>query len=128
MPPLRHDYEERALVPFRMLDADDGGLTDLGVTGRKVLEFDRRYPFSAGLDDILGAVGDVHVAVPIEGRHIPGIEEIVLIKNVVRLSKVSPGNGRTAHLQSAEGLSVTRQFLACIIDDFHLHAEWCVTL
>src|SRR5215467_1780092 len=128
MPLLRHDNQKRALVPFWMLDADDGGLTDLGVTGGEVLELDRRDPFPAGLDDILGPVSDLHVAVPINSRNVSGIKEILLINDVAGVPEVSPGNGRPTHLQPAEGLPITRPFHACIIDDFHLDAEWRMAL
>src|SRR5690349_6407651 len=41
LPLLRHDYQERPLVPFRMLDTDDRGLGDIRVAHRRVLDVDR---------------------------------------------------------------------------------------
>src|SRR5262249_15465263 len=37
---FRHDNQKRALIPFRMLDADHGGLADFGVTSGEVLQLD----------------------------------------------------------------------------------------
>ena len=58
-----HHDQHRALAPFRMRHADGGGLGDVGVGDGGVLELDRADPFAAGLDHVLGAVGDAHVAV-----------------------------------------------------------------
>ena len=59
----------------------NGGFRDRGMADREVLQVDRRNPFAAGLDDVLGAVGNPHVAVRIDGGDVAGVEEAVLVEN-----------------------------------------------
>ena len=68
-----HD-QQRPLVPFRMMDADHGGFRHRGMADREVFQIDRRNPFAAGLDHVLGAIGDPHVAVRIDGGDVAGVE------------------------------------------------------
>ena len=68
-----------------MADADDGGFRDLGMADREIFEIDRGNPLAAGLDHVLGAVGDLHVAVRIDGRDVAGIEEAVLVEDFFAL-------------------------------------------
>ena len=85
---------------------------------------DRTDPLAAGLDHVLRAVGDLHVAVGIDGGDVAGG------KPAVR-SSASPGvppivgaaHPRPAHLQVAGMLAVPRQYLALVIDDAHVDAE-----
>ena len=72
---LEHDDQQRPLVPFRMPDADHRGLGHLGMADREVFEVDRGNPFAARLDHVLGAVGDLHVAVRVDGGDVAGVEE-----------------------------------------------------
>ena len=60
---LDDDQQQRSLLPFRMRDADDRGLGDQRVAHGRVLQGDGGDPFAAGLDHVLGAVGDLHVAI-----------------------------------------------------------------
>src|SRR5262249_51208896 len=96
---LRHCNQEGALAPFRMLDADNGSLANLGVTCRKVLELDGRDPFPSGFDDVLGAISDVHITMLINGRDVASVEEPVLIENVASVPEIGPSNSWSAHLQ-----------------------------
>src|SRR5690349_15769278 len=61
---LEHDHEQRPLVPFRMRNADHRGLRYFRMTDREILKVDRGNPFASRLDHVLGAVGDLHVAIP----------------------------------------------------------------
>ena len=85
-PSFEHDDQQRALVPFRMGDADHRGLGDVGMADGEVLDVDRGNPFAAGLDDVLGAVGDLHVAVGIDGGDVAGVEIAVLVEDLAALA------------------------------------------
>ena len=65
-----------------MMDADHGGFRDRGMSDREIFQVDRRNPFAAGLDHVLGAVGDPHVAVRVDGGDVAGVEKAVLVENV----------------------------------------------
>ena len=78
---LQHDDQQRPLVPFRMAHADHRGFGHLGMADRQVLQVDRGDPFAARLDHVLGAVGDLHVAVAVDGRDVAGVEEAVLVED-----------------------------------------------
>src|ERR687895_665115 len=54
---LLHRDHDRALVPFRVADADDRGLGDRRVGNGDVLQVDRADPLAARLDHVLRAVG-----------------------------------------------------------------------
>src|ERR1700722_9701237 len=60
---LELDDQQRTLVPFGMMDADHGGFRDRGMSDREIFQVDRRDPFAAGFDHVLGAIGDPHIAV-----------------------------------------------------------------
>ena len=79
---LEHDHQQRPLVPFRMADADHGGLRHLGMADREIFQVDRGNPFAAGLDHVLGAVGDLHVAVLVDGGDVAGVEEAFVVEDV----------------------------------------------
>src|SRR5215471_11104207 len=59
---LHHHARERALLPTGVGYPDDARFDDGRVCHQVVLELDRADPFAARLDDVLGAVGDVDVA------------------------------------------------------------------
>ncbi len=65
-----------------MMDADHGGFRHRGMADREVFQIDRRNPLAAGLDHILGAVGDPHVAVLVDGGDVAGVEIAVLVEDV----------------------------------------------
>src|SRR5574339_206986 len=71
---LLHHHHDRALVPFRVAHADHRGLGDRRVRDRDVLQVDRADPLAAGLDHVLRAVGDLDVAVGVDGAHVAGGE------------------------------------------------------
>src|SRR6516225_3798312 len=117
------DDQQWPLVPFWMANADHRRLRDLGVSDRKVLDVDGRDPLAAGLDDVLGAVRDVHIAVAIDGRDVAGIEVAFSIENIIVLPVIGACNGRPTHLEAAERPAIPGQLLAGIISDLHLHHE-----
>src|SRR3954454_1315238 len=76
-----HD-QQRTLVPFRMIDPDDGRFRDSGMPHRQIFQVDRRNPLTAGLDHILGTVRDPHVSVAVDGGDVAGVEIAFLIEDV----------------------------------------------
>ena len=124
---LDGDYD-RTLVPFRVANANDGGLDDVGVRNRDVLEVDGADPFAAGLDDVLGAIGNLHVAVGVDGRDVTGREPAVLQRIAALALEVRIGGPWPLHQQVAKGLAVIGQGLAIGIDDLHVDTEDHTTL
>src|ERR1700751_2928366 len=98
--------------------ADHRSFRHLRVADRQILDFDRRYPFAARLDHVLRAIGDLHVALRIDGRDVAGVEEAVGVEDVAALTfEIGLGYGRSAHLEAAEGLAVPRQLAVRIVGD-----------
>ncbi|MCP1865438.1 hypothetical protein ACVMGC_005544 [Bradyrhizobium barranii subsp. barranii] len=66
--PLAPDRkQERAFVPFWMRNTNHRRFDDFGVGHRQVFEFDRRYPFASGLDDVLRAIRNLHITRSLSG-------------------------------------------------------------
>ena len=129
LPLLEHDDEQRPLVPFGMPDADHRGLGHLGVADREILELDRGNPFAARLDHVLGAVGDLHVAVRVDGGDVAGVEKAVRVEDVAAfVLEIGSRDRGPAHLEPAEGLAVPWQRAAGVVGDLHLDAERRVAL
>ena len=105
-----------------MLDADHRGFRDLGVADREVLDVDRGYPFAPGLDHVLGAVGDLHVAVRSMVATSPVSKKPSGSRMSLVLLEIGARDRRAAHLEPAEGLAVPRQPLAGVVGDLHLDA------
>ena len=123
-PFFMHDDQQRPLVPFGMADADHGGLRHLGMADREVFEIDRGNPFAARLDHVLGAVGDLHVAVRVHGGDVAGIEEAVAVEDIAAVAlEVGARDRGPAHLEAAERLAVPRHRPAGIVLDLHLDHE-----
>ena len=80
-PGFEHDDQQRPLVPFGMAHADHRGFGDLGMADRDILHLDRGNPFAARLDDVLGAVGDLHIAVAVDGGDIAGVETAFVVED-----------------------------------------------
>src|SRR5947207_9169182 len=124
---LLHRDDDRPLVPLRLLDADHRRLGDGRVRHRDALEVDRADPLAARLDHVLRAVGDLHDAVRVDGRHVAGRKPLRAV--LVRLQRIAalalelavddPG---PAHLQVAERLAIPGQLGPVLADDAHVHA------
>src|SRR4029079_13463176 len=67
-------YQQRALVPFRVRDADCSGFGNAGAPDGGIFKLDRTDPFSARLDNILRSVGDLQGPVRMNCGHVTGIE------------------------------------------------------
>jgi hypothetical protein len=103
---LPHDDQQRALVPLGVLHADHGGLGDLGVRHGVALDVDGADPFAAGLDHVLGPVGDLHVAVGVDGGDVARGKPAVAQNRPAGLLEVAVDHPVAADLQVAEGDAV----------------------
>jgi len=56
----------------------DGGLGHVRVQHDAVLEVDRGNPLTAGLDDVLGAIGQREIAVRADPADVPGAQPAVV--------------------------------------------------
>ena len=72
-----HD-QERPLRPFRMCDTYHRGFGHRWMADSRVFDLDRADPFAAGLDHVLGAIGNCHIPVRIDSRDIASIEPAIL--------------------------------------------------
>src|SRR5260370_22517335 len=95
-----------------MGDGHDGGLLHCGMADQRVFQVHRTDPFSAGLDEVLGAVGDLHVAFGIDGDHVAGSQPAVRRPAVALFGKVviTGGDAWAADFQFAGSLVVPRNF------------------
>ncbi len=73
-----------------------GGLRDRGMADGEVFEVDRGNPLAAGLDHVLGAIGDAHVAVLIHGRDVAGVEIAFVVENIGVDPEIGLGDRGTA--------------------------------
>ena len=75
-----------------------------------ILQIDRTDPLAAGLDQVLGAVGDLHVALGVDGGDVAGPQPAVVGPLVAELVRIVIGGGDPgpARLQLAHGLAVPR--------------------
>src|SRR3989454_10506734 len=124
-PGLRHDARQRPLAPYWVRHGDDVRLEDLGVRHDHVLEVHARDPLAAGLDQVLGAVGDLHVAFGVDRRDVAGLEPAVLGEpgGGLRVVVVGADDPRAAHLELAHARPVPRQLLAGVVHDADVHAD-----
>ena len=79
---LAMDQQQGTFLPARMPCGDHRGLQDAGMADREVLDLDRADPLTAGLDHVLGAIGDGDEAVGIHVRHVAGAEPAVVIHHL----------------------------------------------
>ncbi|MCY1406495.1 hypothetical protein D9M71_217630 [compost metagenome] len=71
-----------------MRDADHRRFGDGRVTDGSVFQINRGNPLATRLDNVLGAVGDLHVAVSVDRCDVTGIEPALAIKNLPSLAAV----------------------------------------
>src|SRR5690606_11473279 len=98
---VQHDRGQRAFLPPVVGHADDGGLPHLGMADQVVLQLHRRDPFAAGLDDVLGAVGQRDVALCVHPAHIAAARPSALELRRVRVVVVAAGDPAPAAPQVA---------------------------
>ena len=123
------DHHQRTLLPFRVRDADDRHLGHGRVAAGSVFQVDRRDPLAARLDDVLGPVDQLHVAVGIDRRNVARGKVAVRVKHIAALAlEVPAGNPGAAHAEMTEGLAVVRQPAALHVDDLQLDAPDATTL
>ena len=75
---FEYNHSERALLPLGIRHGDDGGFQHFGMRHQGILEIDRTDPLAAGFDQILGAVGDLHVAFAIDGGDVTRPEPAIV--------------------------------------------------
>uniref|UniRef100_A0A0N4ZXM1 LigA n=1 Tax=Parastrongyloides trichosuri TaxID=131310 RepID=A0A0N4ZXM1_PARTI len=121
---LELDQQHRPLVPLGVGRADDGGQGDLRMADGDVLDVDGADPLAARLDDVLGAVGDLHEAVGVNAGDVARVEETLVVEDISALSlEIGAGDGRSLDHHPAEGLAVVRHFLAAVVLDLQLDAQ-----
>src|SRR6185312_1625496 len=104
--------------------AEAAVIGDIGMAHRRVLDVDRADPFAAGLDDVLAAVDDLHIALLVDRRDVAGAEPALVVEGrrarrlIVEIAADDP---RAAHQQLAARLAVTRLHLA--VGRHHLHVD-----
>src|SRR6185436_13991013 len=102
---LLRRHHDRALVPLGVVHADHRRLGDRRVRDRDVLEVDRADPLAAGLDHVLGAIGDLDVAIGIDGADVASGKPAVVQGVAAFALEVALDHPRPAHFQVAEGLA-----------------------
>jgi hypothetical protein len=74
---FEHHHHQGAFVPLGVEGRNGGSFVHRRVAHEGVFQLDRADPLAARLDHVLGAVGDVHVAVGVNGGHIAGGEPAI---------------------------------------------------
>src|ERR1700719_4602754 len=112
-----------------MTDTDHGRFRGPWATEREIFEIDRGDPFPARLDHVLGAVGDLHVAVRVHGGDVAGIEKALAVKNAVAVALVVGARHRgPPHHEATERPAVPGYRPAGIVLDLHFDHEGRVAL
>ncbi len=107
-----------------MVHADHARFGNARRTHRDIFKIDRRHPFAAGFDHILGAIDNLHVAQRIERGDIASIEPAIGREGAEAFAlEIAADNPRPAHQQPAERLAIARQLLIIVVHDLHLDAE-----
>ncbi len=117
------DQQQRPLVPFRMIDAHRCRFGDAGTADSRIFQFDRADPLAAGLDHILGPVGDLHRAIGMQHRDIAGIKPAIILDGIFIGTIITVDDPRPANFQGAAGLAVARCDIAFFIDHPQFHTE-----
>ncbi|KAF1857266.1 hypothetical protein Lal_00014497 [Lupinus albus] len=121
---LANDDQHRALAPFFVGHGDGGCLLDAGMADGDVLQIDGADPLAARLDDVLGTVDDLDIAVGIHRHHVAGFEPARhrLVGRAFGHAEIAGADGRAAHQQPAEAGAVACHVNAGTVDDAELHA------
>lgn len=105
-----------------MLDADDRGHGHGRMADGGILQVNRTDPFTAGLDQILGAILDVQQAVRVDGGNIAGRETSIDLRRGIGFV-VALDDPLASHHQFALRDAIAGQSGAVLIDDFDLDAK-----
>ena len=125
----RLDDQQRALLPNRVRDRDDGGFEDVGVGHRKVLDLDRGDPLAAGLDHVLRTVGQLHESVRVDRADVARAEPSVFVDDLTALAfEVARDDPVAAHLQLADRDAVVRRVAPVAADELEFDAEHLAAL
>lgn len=106
------DGRERALLPFGMRDADDGGFLDGWMTHQGVFNVNGADPFAAGFNEVFGAVNNFDEAFVVNGGDVAGFEPAIfgpamgLVGGIV----IAGSNPRAANFEFAGGYAVAWSF------------------
>ena len=93
------------------------------MTHGDVFQLDRADPLTAGLDDILGAIGDLQITVLVDRADVAGRQPAVSRKRITTcILVVTAQYPRTAHQHFARRLPVAWQLRALSVDHLHLDA------
>ena len=85
-------------------------------------QLDRRDPFAAGLDDVLGAIRQRDEALRVDAADVAGPKPPVVELRRIGVLIVGTGDPWTANLDLAHGLTVVGQHAACVVDETNLDA------
>ena len=106
---LDHHGDQGPLAPPLVGHGDHGGLDDAGMGHDLVLELHRGDPLTAGLDHVLGAVADLHVAPPSSDPMSPVRSHPSWNRSGRRVPVVGAGDPRPADLELPDRLPVVRE-------------------
>src|ERR1700730_3356909 len=116
---LLDDQRQRTLAPPVILDANHRRLQDARALRDQILDLQRGHPLTAGLDDVLEAVGDVDIAARADHRDVVGAQvatspQLFRAFGVVEVALGQPR--RTQHDLSGR-LAVMRDIVHVLVDD-----------
>ncbi|MNC60583.1 hypothetical protein D3C75_1104710 [compost metagenome] len=89
----------------------------------EILQRQRAYPLTAGLDHILDAILDLHGAVGIDGGHVAGVQPAALpeLGAFFRLFQIALRQPGGAYHYLPHGLAIVRHLPALLIDDAQIY-------
>ncbi|COU63507.1 Uncharacterised protein [Mycobacterium tuberculosis] len=88
---------------------------------KAVLQLNRGDPFTAGLDDVFGAVGQGDEALLVDAADVTGAQPAGIELGLVTSPVIRASNPGPANLHLANGVAVVGQHLAIVVDDPGLH-------
>src|SRR3984885_13301222 len=104
------------LAPLVVGHADDGGLADVRVGHQRVLQLHGGDPLAAGLDHVLGPVGQRDEAERVDGADVAGAQPAVVELAGIVVLVIAAGDPGTADLDLADGHAVVGQHGAFVAD------------
>ncbi len=84
-----------------------------------VLDVDGTDPFAARFDDVLCAVGDLHIAAFVDGGDVACVEEAFLVQRFAAFAaEIGARNRRPLDLEPAKGAPVMWKPVAPVVGEF----------